>query len=140
MLFSFLFKKKEKLLKRPMIFETEDFLELENFYYERIEALREAELNTSKYKPIFDLLLEDFKTDEEILRFRKKNPEQWLKLSTRAEFKRKKTTQQALEKFEKQKPDVPQKLIEPTRVEIINRDLLPGPTEPDGDADELDEG
>ena len=137
-----MFNWKGKKLKRPMLFETDDFVELEKHYCDRLGVIADNgsyTMASDKYKDLRAEITKDFIYDEEVLRFRKQNPDQWLKLSAKVEFKRKKSTQEALEKFEKEKFVVSQSNVVSSQVEIINHDLLTGPTEADDDADELDE-
>lgn len=137
-----MFNWKGKKLKRPMLFETDDFVELEKHYCDRLGVITDNgsyTMASDKYKDLRAEITKDFIYDEEVLRYRKQNPDQWLKFSAKIEFKRKKSTQEALEKFEKEKFVVSQSDVVSPQVEIINHDLLTGPTEADDDADELDE-
>lgn len=129
-------------IKRPMIFETNDFVELEEHYQDRLTNLNEKSyaMNEEDYEKMRIKIDADYNRDMEILRYRKLHRKSWLKNKHKVIFEEDEATEEVPDSTTPEaKAEQPTKVVECTAVDIINRDLLTSPTEADPNASVLDE-
>lgn len=127
-------------IKRPMIFETDDFIELEEHYQDRLTNMSEKSygMNEEDYDGLRRQVDDDYKRDMEVLRYRKLHRKSWLKNKHKVIFDEEEEIEQEPSPPETEAEPQPQP-IQCTALEIINRDLLTSPTEADPNASVLDE-
>lgn len=131
-----MFNSKKRKLKRPMLFETDDFVELEAHYCERLGTITDNgayAMASGKYKDLRAEITKDFVYDEEVLRFRRLHPKDWEKRTKKSQ------PTKAVEKIEEPKPVEPIQPSTSPQVDIITHALLTSPTETEEDADGADE-
>lgn len=131
-----MFNRKARKLKRPMLFETDDFEELEAHYCDRLGAITDNgsyAMASDKYKELLAEITKDFIYDEEVLRFRRQHPKDWEKRAKKSQ------PTKAVEKIEEPKPVEPIQPSTSPQVDIITHALLTSPTEAEEETDGADE-
>ena len=124
-----------------MIFETDDFVELEEHYQDRLTNMSEKSygMNEEDYDGLRRGVDEDYKRDMEVLRYRKLHRKSWLKNKHKVIFEEETLEDEPEPTPDEPKAEQPPKVVECTAVDLINCDLSILPTEADPDIDEAEE-
>ena len=124
-----------------MIFETDDFVELEEHYQDRLTNMSEKSygMNEEDYDGLRREVDEDYKRDMEVLRYRKLHRKSWLKNKHKVIFEEETLEEEPEPTPEEPEVEQPTKVVTCTAVDLINRDLSILPTEADPDIDEAEE-
>lgn len=128
-------------IKRPMLFETEDMQELEEYYKDRFVNLFSGAyaMDPDKYGEIRESIGKDFAYDKNILRYRQLHRKSWLKNKHKVIFEEETLEEEPEPTPEEPEVEQPTKVVTCTAVDLINCDLSILPTEADPDIDEAEE-
>ena len=118
-------------IKRPMLYETNDAHELEEYYKDRLINLYSGAyaMNADNYGSIRESITNDFSYDKSVLTYRQLHRKSWLKNKHKVIFEDENEETSPESTSEELEDKQQNKTVQCTAVDIINLDLLTSPTE-----------